>query len=181
MDTKRQPQVSIFDSYYNLANLVRSSEKKYRISEFSSITITVLGLSQPGSHIARVSASGFKLLDENLRELLLNSTIELDKPLQVLEQFSLIKRIQNSQGVWIHRLIQEAIQNELREHDLEKWWENVANLCLDAFPKETNEIITRFLCRNYQEQVYIPLAKSPQIKLNKVALVVPSSRAVPTA
>ena len=80
----------------------------------------------------------------------------------------MIKCTQNGQGIWIHRLIQEAIQHELEEHNLAKWWEKIVKLCLDAFPKETNELMCP-VCRNYEEQVYIPLSKSPLRKSNTLA------------
>ena len=112
--------------------------------------------------------AGSNGLDENLRNLL-NDMMELEEALRVLTQFSLIKRVQSGQGIWIHRLIQEAIQHDLEEEDLPRWWEKVVKLCLDAFPEEMTEI-TRPDCRSYEEQVYIPLSKSPQIKSNTLAL-----------
>src|SRR5208282_6860965 len=68
-----------------------------------------------------------------------------------------------------HRLIQEAIQHDLKEEDLLRWWEKVVKLCLNAFPEEMNEI-TRSDCRSYEAQVYMPLSKIPQIKSNTLAL-----------
>lgn len=41
-------------------------------------------------------------------------------------------------------------------------WDNVIELCLNAFPNETSEA-TRQLCRKFEEQVLVPLLKCPPI------------------
>ena len=137
-------------------------------SSDAALLLQLLAFLNPDLILLKFLQSGSNGLDENLHNLL-NDTVELDEALRVLAQFSLIKRVQSGQGIWIHRLIQEAIQHDLEEEDLPKWWEKVAKLCLYAFPKETNET-TRPHCRSYEEQVYIPLSKSPQINSNTLAL-----------
>ena len=134
----------------------------------AALLLQLLAFLNPDLILLQFLQEGSIGLDERLHDLL-NDTMELEKALRVLAQFSLIKRVQSGQGIWIHRLIQDAIQHDIEEKDMPEWWEIVTKLCLIAFPEETNEI-TRSKCRSYEEQVYISLSKSPQIKSNTLAL-----------
>src|SRR5579859_5558315 len=101
-------------------------------------------------------------LDQCLQELI-RDEIELDIALRLLQRFSLVKRIQHGKGIWIHRLVQETVQHSMEAEELQKWGEMVAELCLNAFPGEINEL-TRLICRRYEEQVTVPLVKSPETR-----------------
>ena len=138
-------------------------------SPHAALLLQLLAFLNPDIILLEFLQAGSNGLDENLRNLL-NDTMELEEALRVLAQLSLIKRIQDGRGIWIHRLIQDVIQHDLEEGDLHRWWEKVTKLCLDAFPEETNEM-TRPYCRIYEEQVYIPMSKSPQINSNSLALL----------
>ena len=160
----RKYQYSVATTWQMSFDLVRRNPE----SPDAVLLLQLLAFLNPDLILVEFLQAGSNGLDENLRNLL-NDDVELEEALRVLQQFSLIKRIQNGQGIWIHRLIQEAIQHELGRDDLGKWWEIVVKLCLDAFPEEILEI-TRSDCRSYEEQVYMPLSKSPQIKSNTLAL-----------
>jgi tetratricopeptide (TPR) repeat protein len=116
--------------------------------------------------------SSFSLLESIKTELLkkvIVDPLELDKTLKILERFSLVKRIRETRAVSIHRLVQEVIQNDMDETERSKWWETIVSICFQAFPHEVTEE-TRPLCRKYQEQVLIPLSKSPELKSRTLAL-----------
>ena len=124
--------------------------------------LQLLAFLNPDLILIEFLQAGSSALDECLRNML-QETMEFEAALRVLRRFSLIKRIQNGGGVWIHRLVQESIQHDMKEEIWLAWWDSVIELCLNAFPNETNEA-TRQLCRKYEEQVLVPLLKCPRTK-----------------
>ena len=160
----RKYEYSVATAWQMSFDLIRRNTE----SPDATILLQLLAFLNPDLILLRFLQVGSNGLDDNLRNLL-NDTVELEEALRVLAQFSLIKRVQSGQGIWIHRLIQEAIQHDMKEEDLLRCWEKVAKLCLNAFPEEVNEI-TRPDCRSYEAQVYMPLSKIPQIKSNTLAL-----------
>jgi hypothetical protein len=78
--------------------------------------LTLFAFLNPDLILLEFLEAGASALDESLRNLL-NDAIEMDQVITVLERFSLIKRIQGGHGIWIHRLVQEVIQHDLREDD----------------------------------------------------------------
>ena len=118
--------------------------------------------------------AGSEVFENELRDVI-NDRVELNKTIRVLQRFSLIKRLRGIEGISIHRLVQQTIQNEMEEDVWHMWWEKIANLCHFTFPTETTDL-TMSVCRRYEEQVLVPLSKSPEIysipltmALNRVA------------
>jgi tetratricopeptide (TPR) repeat protein len=72
-----------------------------------------------------------------------------------LEKLSLIKWDRSKRLIWIHRLVQTVINDEMDEEERTSAFNRIVCLCLRAFPTFTNK--TRSLCRLYQSQVLSPL------------------------
>jgi tetratricopeptide (TPR) repeat protein len=106
--------------------------------------------------------AGSETLNSELSNLLSNA-VRLDRSLALLRRFSLIKRLRDVNGVSIHRLVQETIQNKMTGEERINNWEMFAKMCLGAFPTETTAE-TRSTCRVYQDQVLVPLLKIPELK-----------------
>jgi tetratricopeptide (TPR) repeat protein len=105
--------------------------------------------------------AGSEVFDNELRDML-NDRVQLNKTIRVLQRFSLIRRLREKGGISIHRLVQQMIQNEMEEEAWLTWWEKIAQLCRYVFPTETTDL-TITVCRRYEEQVLVPLSKSPEI------------------
>ena len=105
---------------------------------------------------------GAKALDEDLQVVVVD-TLKLDSVLLHLQRFSLIKRMYGGQSIQIHRVVQESIQIAMTEKNWLNWWRIVGNLCFEAFPSEL-EPRNWLVCRTYEEQLTVPLSKSPIIK-----------------
>jgi tetratricopeptide (TPR) repeat protein len=105
--------------------------------------------------------AGGKGLSVKLRKTLTDVS-EFGTALVALQQYSLIKRDSKGEEISVQRLLQASIRNNMKEDERLQWWDQVAQLCLEAFPPEITEA-TRLICRRFKTQVSEPLSQSPQI------------------
>ena len=98
--------------------------------------------------------------------------------LSEIERFSLIAQqsdsksgqriiVHHGNAISIHRLVQIVIQDEMSEDTLQEMWEVVISLCNASFPSEITDY-NLSQCRQYQNQVLLPLSTAPLMKSKKL-------------
>ena len=112
--------------------------------------------------------AGRAALTESLNTLI-GDSFNLNTALEILEQFSLIRRPSDGRIVSIHRLVQAVIRDNLRNEDKRRFMEMVVALFLCGFPPFEED--KRQTCRRYQAQVVGPLHAITELNTEDVALV----------
>jgi tetratricopeptide (TPR) repeat protein len=120
--------------------------------------------------------SGAKALNNDLREVVLDLS-ELAKALIELEKFSLIKWDRKKKTLYIHRLIQTVVKDEMPGAELTHALSSFIDVCCESFPIVENELRegcfytaeVRGLCRRYQSQMLEPLLRSESVRTEKCA------------
>ena len=107
-------------------------------------------------------------LPESLNTLI-GDSFNFYTALEILEQFSLIRRPGDGQIVSIHRLVQAVIRDNLGNEDKRGVMEMVVALFLCAFPPFEED--KRQTCRRYQAQVVGPLHALTELNSEDVAKV----------
>ena len=121
----------------------------------------------PNGILIEFLLSGVEALESDLREVVLNRS-KMAKALLELEKFSLIKWDRPTKLLFVHRLIQTVVQDEMSDTELTAILNTVIDLCNQSLPLEcTNE--TRHLCRIYQSQVVGPLLHIKALHTQKFA------------
>ena len=123
----------------------------------------------PDSILLEFLQLGAESLDHDLRDLI-NNEIDLEAVLNVLERFSLIKRIPAIRAISIHRLVQDVIMHEFDDERLLEKWKSVISLLL-VFPEfDVTDNHSKVLCRRYQDQVLVPLLKCGEMTSESILL-----------
>src|SRR5947207_1935573 len=98
---------------------------------------------------------------------LIRDDFALNEALKLLEQFSLVRRLEEGQVIWIHRLVQAVIKDELGSKMETQFMEVTTAIFLCAFPRF--EVHNREICRKYQSQVLGPLNAISKFRTEAIA------------
>ena len=101
-------------------------------------------------------------LRDELREIIADEFI-FHESLELLRQFSLIRRSQKKDMLAIHRLVQAVLRDQLSETELHQYCDDVIGICEVAFPEIWDTQQTRELCRSFQSQVVEPAFEAATI------------------
>lgn len=130
----------------------------------------------PNGILIEFLQSGARGLEDDLREVVLDRS-DLAKSLIDLEKFSLIKWDRKSKTLFIHRLVQTVVKDEMPEHELTRALNSFIDLCCESFPIVENNIRgepyytaeVREVCRRYQSQMLEPLLLAEIVRTEKCA------------
>jgi tetratricopeptide (TPR) repeat protein len=104
--------------------------------------------------------AGKQGLDDELRGVI-EDPFALEGAIFLLEQFSLIRRLEDGDSIGIHRLLQYVIRDEMEPQQFDGYMQASLELSKTAFPlaERWNELDPQILqtCRSFQEQVVAPL------------------------
>jgi tetratricopeptide (TPR) repeat protein len=109
--------------------------------------------------------------DDPLLKSVFSHRLELWKALVLLERLSLIKWSRTDHNIVIHRLVQSVMKDNMPDTESKIYKGMVVSLCNIAFPTQISDE-TRQLCREYQDQIIVPLVEcSIAINTEKAAHV----------
>jgi hypothetical protein len=166
-DNDRYYQYSLVESW----NLSLDAIKQTAESADAVTLLQFLAYLNPDFISFEFLQAGSGPVDQRLCKIL-KDPIQVHLSIQALLRHSFIRLNQDGRAIEIHRLVQEWIQHGMEEGDRLRWWEIVSQFFLDVFPSGSptdfpDEI--RALCRRYQDQVLVPLLKSPDIPSDNLA------------
>jgi hypothetical protein len=143
--------------------------KQDKSCPYASLLLQLFAFLNPDRISLGFLQSGCEALNDSDLVDLIRNPIKLDETIEVIQEFSLVKRSNktgglgshwNTESIIIHRLVQEVILQEMDDKELSQWWDKIINICFHAFPEELTQS-TRSLCREYEDQVTMPLLKYP--------------------
>jgi len=111
--------------------------------------LQLFSLLNPDGILIDFLVDGASGLDDELRQIISNQ-VELAKVLLELEKYSLIKWDRESKSIFMHRLVQMVVNDEMSEELRQSTSDAIINLCVRAFPRGG---ASYSLCRLYEPQV----------------------------
>jgi tetratricopeptide (TPR) repeat protein len=145
----RQYPFSVATTWSMAFNVVRKSAPQ------AANLLQVLSFLNPDGVLIDFLVSGAQVLDNNLREFIINP-LDRAKTLIELERFSLLKWNRMTKTLVIHRLVQAVLRDEMSEGDRITIGDTIVEICDKSFPRVWNND-TRSHCRIYFGQVFTPL------------------------
>jgi tetratricopeptide (TPR) repeat protein len=113
--------------------------------------------------------AGSRGLRDELRQII-DDEFALYESLQLLERFSLIRISPRKDSIFIHRLIQTVLRDELSEAEVHRNMGEVISICYAAFPDRWETAETRHLCRKFENQVVEPAFQAAEIPSREAAI-----------
>jgi len=95
--------------------------------------LELLTFVNPGEILVDFLRAGRHALSDELPEIIEDELVFYEA-LELLEQFSLIRRSQRRDSVVVHRLIQVVLRDELSEEEVNDYRSEVIKICQAAFP-----------------------------------------------
>lgn len=129
--------------------------------------LRLLAFLNPDCILIEFLQSGAACLGNGLREVV-SSRIHLAKTLLELEKFSFIKWNRRNKTLFVHRLVQTVVKDEMSDGELGDMLTAFINLCNESFPIDVTDE-TRELCRVYQGQLVGPLLRLTTIQTKEAA------------
>lgn len=104
-----------------------------------------------------------------LREII-DDELVFYEALSLLQRFSLVGKSQSKDSVFIHRIVQAIMRDELSDSKVRLYLTEVIGICNAAFPETWVTKETRELCRVFQSQVVEPAFEAAEIPSRSAAI-----------
>src|SRR5579859_8035327 len=160
---KRKPDGN--DAYPNsVATAFLLSVEEVKKMQYGAQALKLLYLFvflSPDGILADFLQAGLQGLSDEIRSII-EDQLSYRDALELLQTYSLVRVSQ--QTIIIHRLIRAVVKDNMADLELQRYRDEMIQMCDAAFPKTYDTKEVRDLCRRFQNQVIEPVFEATQVQ-----------------